>query len=52
MKQVREYVVLECQECKRRNYYTQKETKGSEKLALKKHCKGCRKHTPHVERKK
>lgn len=54
----REYVTLECKECKGRNYRTSKQTKsrGSknqvEKLALSKFCGACRKHTAHQERKK
>jgi large subunit ribosomal protein L33 len=49
---VREYVWLECEVCKNRNYRTQKETRGSKKLALKKYCKFDRTHTVHKERKK
>lgn len=55
----REYVTLECKECKGRNYRTSKQTKsrGStknqvEKLTLSKFCGACRKHTSHHERKK
>ncbi len=54
----REYVTLECKECKSRNYRTSKQTKsrGSknqvEKLLLSKFCGSCRKHTEHGERKK
>jgi len=54
----REYITLECDTCKNRNYRTQKQTraKGSknqaEKLILKKFCSTCRKHTEHKERKK
>ena len=49
----REYVSLECRECKSRNYRTSKRTKGgTPKLELSKFCKGCRKHTKHVERRK
>lgn len=49
---MREYISLECSECKSRNYRTDKQTRGGEKLALKKFCKRCRKHTEHKERKK
>jgi large subunit ribosomal protein L33 len=44
---------LQCQECKRINYYTSKSKKIAEKkLELKKHCRWCRKHTLHKEGKK
>jgi len=47
------FVKLQCQECKRINYYTRK-SKGvvEKKLALKKFCNWCRKHTLHKEVKK
>ena len=49
----REYVSLECPDCKSRNYRTSKRTKGgAPKLELSKFCSVCRKHTVHVERKK
>ena len=49
----RDYVALECPECKNRNYYTQKRVKGTvPKLELAKYCGHCRRHTKHVERKK
>ncbi|MBI4606397.1 MAG: 50S ribosomal protein L33 [Planctomycetes bacterium] len=49
----REYVSLECNDCKSRNYRTSKRTKGgAPKLELKKFCSRCRKHTAHNERKK
>ena len=48
----REYIWMECVECKERNYRTQKETKGPGKLELKKFCSRCRKHTAHKERRK
>jgi large subunit ribosomal protein L33 len=57
-KGLRDYVTMECAECKNRNYRTSKQLKprGSnkpvEKLALKKFCPKCRTHTPHKERKK
>jgi large subunit ribosomal protein L33 len=45
-------IALECQECKRRNYATQKNRRNSpEKLALKKYCRFCRRHTEHKETK-
>ncbi|HMP61315.1 MAG TPA: 50S ribosomal protein L33 [Gemmatales bacterium] len=49
---MREWLWLECTSCGERNYRTQKETKGTEKLDLKKYCPRERKHTPHKENKK
>ncbi len=49
---MREYISLECKECKRRNYRTDKETRGPGRLKLNKYCKWCRKHTPHSERRR
>ncbi len=49
---MREYVWLECTECKARNYRTEKETRGADRLLLKKFCKKERKHTPHKESRK
>jgi large subunit ribosomal protein L33 len=49
---MRQYVTLECTECKQQNYRASKETRGSEKLELSKYCRFCRKHTAHKERKK
>ena len=47
---MRETVSLQCEECKRRNYTTTKNRKTmSEKLALRKFCPFCRKHTAHKE---
>jgi large subunit ribosomal protein L33 len=58
-KGLRDYVSMECAECKNRNYRTSKQSKprgGSNqpiaKLELKKFCKKCRVHTVHKERKK
>ena len=48
----REYVWLECTSCGDRNYRTQKETRGAERLELKKYCQRERKHTPHKESRK
>ncbi len=49
----REYVTLECPDCRMRNYRTSKRTKGgTPKLELQKFCRRCRKHTKHLERKK
>ncbi len=49
---MRQYVTLECTECKQQNYRASKETRGTEKLLLSKYCRFCRKHTEHKERKK
>jgi large subunit ribosomal protein L33 len=57
-KTTREYITLECKECKSRNYRTSKQLKPRgaqkqvEKLALNKFCKKCHKHVTHNERKK
>ena len=48
----REKVIMECSECKRRNYSTTKNKKTTpDRLELKKFCKFCRKHVPHKETK-
>ncbi|MFH1890101.1 MAG: 50S ribosomal protein L33 [Candidatus Kuenenbacteria bacterium] len=45
-------IKLECTECKRVNYYSQKNKKvHKERLELKKYCNSCKKHTPHKETK-
>jgi large subunit ribosomal protein L33 len=49
---MREYVWLECTACGCRSYRTQKETRGAERLELKKFCRKERKHTPHKESRK
>ena len=49
---MREYVWLECAECSSRNYRTNKETRGAERLSLKKFCPKQRKHTLHKETRK
>jgi large subunit ribosomal protein L33 len=51
-KVMREFVWLECTACGSRNYRTQKETRGAERLELKKFCRKERKHTPHKESRK
>lgn len=57
-KSARDYVTLECTECKNRNYRTSKQLKPRggkkqiEKLSLRKFCNTCRNHTVHRERKK
>ncbi|MCK4454081.1 50S ribosomal protein L33 [Candidatus Parcubacteria bacterium] len=47
------FIKMQCQICKRINYFTKK-SKGmiEEKLELKKFCKWCRKHTKHKEMKR
>jgi large subunit ribosomal protein L33 len=49
---MREYVWLECSVCGSRNYRTNKETRGADRLELKKYCRKERKHTPHKESRK
>jgi len=49
---MREYVWMECTVCGARNYRTQKETRGADRLELKKFCRKERKHTPHKESRK
>ena len=47
---MRELVILECTECKRRNYTTKKEKRNTpERLEKKKYCPFERKHTVHKE---
>jgi large subunit ribosomal protein L33 len=48
----REFIWLECTECKSRNYRTPKETRGTERLELKKFCSKDRRHTVHKESRK
>jgi len=49
---MREYVWLECTSCGDRNYRTPKETRGAERLELKKYCPRERQHMPHKESRK
>ncbi|GAB4390613.1 MAG: 50S ribosomal protein L33 [Thermodesulfovibrionales bacterium] len=45
-------ILLQCSECKNRNYSTMKNKKNTtDKLQLKKYCRSCRKHTLHKETK-
>ena len=47
---MREVITMACQDCKQRNYSTYKNKKNDpDRLALKKYCKWCRKHTAHKE---
>ena len=48
----REYVWLECTDCGSRNYRVEKETRGTERLELKKYCSKTRQHTLHKESRK
>ena len=49
---MREIIILECTECKRRNYTNTKEKKNTPgRLEIKKYCKFDRKHTVHKETK-
>ncbi len=46
-------IILQCTECKNKNYHTFKNKKKiQEKLEIKKHCPKCKKHTAHREMKK
>ena len=48
----RDNVVLQCTDCKSRNYVTTKNKKTTtERLEFKKFCGRCRKHTDHKETK-
>ena len=48
----RENIIVECTECKRRNYMTSKNKRNhADRLEIKKHCKFCKKHTTHKETK-
>jgi len=47
------FVKLQCETCKKVNYFTHKSKQAEEKkLALKKFCRWCKKHTPHKEGRK
>jgi large subunit ribosomal protein L33 len=49
---MRDIILLQCTECKNKNYSTMKNKKNTpDKLQLKKYCKHCRKHTLHKETK-
>ncbi|MFO0970597.1 MAG: 50S ribosomal protein L33 [Gemmataceae bacterium] len=49
---MREYVWLECTVCGARNYRTHKETRGAERLELKKFCRKDAAHRAQESRKK
>ena len=51
-KGAREHIILECTECKRRNYMTSKNKKNNtERQEVVKYCKFCKKRTTHKETK-
>ncbi len=48
----RENIILECTECKRRTYTTEKNKRNNtDRLEIKKYCKFCRQHNVHKETK-
>lgn len=51
---IQEHIIkMVCSKCKRANYWTRKHRKRVErKLDYKKHCKWCKAHTTHKEKKK
>jgi len=49
---MRETITLECTECKRRNYTSQKNKKNDpDRISVSKYCSFCKKHTTHKETK-
>ncbi len=49
---MRENIILECTECKNRNYASEKNKKNNpERVEFKKFCPACKKHTMHKETK-
>ncbi|MBI3362904.1 MAG: 50S ribosomal protein L33 [Chloroflexi bacterium] len=51
-KDVRPVITLACNECKNRDYTTEKNRRNDPgRLELKKYCRYCRKHTVHKETK-
>ena len=43
-------VTLACEECKRRNYQTNKSKRNNpDRISMSKYCKWCRRHTSHKE---
>lgn len=45
-------VILACEECKNRNYYTVKNKQNNpDRIEFKKYCPHCKKHTVHKETK-
>ncbi len=51
-KDVRPVIILACNDCKGRNYVTEKNRRNDpNRLEMKKYCPNCRKHTLHRETK-
>jgi large subunit ribosomal protein L33 len=49
---MRDNIVLQCTECKERNYVTTKnKKKTTQRLEFRKYCRRCRKHVGHKETK-
>ena len=49
---MRDNIILQCSDCKNRNYVTDKNKKTTtSRLEFKKFCRFCRKHTSHKETK-
>ena len=47
---IRIAVTLACEECKRRNYQTEKSKRNNpDRVEFRKYCRWCGKHTPHKE---
>ncbi len=47
---MRDIITMSCTDCKKRNYTTTKNKRNTpDRIALKKYCGACRKHTPHKE---
>ncbi|MBN1298420.1 MAG: 50S ribosomal protein L33 [Actinobacteria bacterium] len=47
---MRQIIIFECTDCKRRNYSSTKNKKNNpDRLEIKKYCKWCKKHTVHKE---
>ncbi len=47
---MREFITLQCGECKNRNYIsTKNKRKHTDRVELNKFCRKCRKHTTHKE---
>ncbi len=47
---MRDIITMACADCKNRNYTTMKNKRNTpDRIALKKFCDTCRKHTPHKE---
>jgi large subunit ribosomal protein L33 len=47
---VRIAVTLACEECKRRNYQTNKSKRNNpDRISMRKYCRWCRRHTSHRE---